>query len=54
MDFQNAPCFCSGFLDSTFLSVTLGGQLALNRYVIFNLPITISVLAMAGLKLLMF
>jgi len=34
MDFRNTPCFSSGFLDSTFLSVTIGGQPALNRYAV--------------------
>jgi hypothetical protein len=38
MDFQNTPCFYSGFLVSTFLLVTLGGQPALHRYVCLTCP----------------
>ena len=34
MDFRNSPCFNSGFLVSTFLSVTIGGQPAMNHYVV--------------------
>jgi len=38
MDFRITPSFLKWVLVSTFLSVTLGGQPALNRYVCLTCP----------------